>query len=43
MCYAADNYNYMYHTCAKEFLDWNFNEAVIDKISIFHEIAPNST
>ena len=30
----------MCHTCAKEFSDSNFNEAVIDKISIFHEIAP---
>ena len=30
----------MSHTCAKGFLDSNFNEAVIDKISIFHEIAP---
>ena len=43
MCCAADNHNYMCHTCAKEFLDSNFSEAVIDKISIFHEIAPNST
>ena len=39
MCCAADNYNYMCHTCAKEFLDSNFNQAVIDKISNFHEIA----
>ena len=43
MCCAADNHNYMCHTCAKEFLNANFNEAVIDKISKFHEIAPNST
>ena len=43
MCYAAANHNYMCHTCAKEFLNSNFNEAVIDKISIFNEIAPNST
>ena len=43
MCCAADNHNYMCHTCPKEFLDLNFNEAVIDKMSIFHEIAPNST
>ena len=38
---AADNHNYMCHPCAKGFLDLNLNEAVIDKISIFHEIAPN--
>ena len=25
MCCAADNHNYMCHTCAKEFLDSNFN------------------
>ena len=25
MCCAADNYNYICHKCAKEFLDWNFN------------------
>ena len=37
---AADNHNYMCRICAKELLDLNFNEAVIDKISIFHEIAP---
>ena len=43
MCCAAGNDNYMCHTCAKEFLDSNFNEAVIDKVSIFHEIALNST
>ena len=36
----VDNNN-MCHICAKRFLDSNFNEAVIDKISIFHEIAPN--
>ena len=29
---AADNHNYMYHTFAKEILDSNFNEAVINKI-----------
>ena len=22
---ATDNHNYMYHICAKGFLDWNFN------------------
>ena len=40
---ASDNHNNMCHTCAKELLDSNFNEAVIDKISIFNEIAPNFT
>ena len=40
---TAGNYNYMCHTCVKEFLDSNFNLAVIDKISNFHEIAPNFT
>ena len=29
--------------CAKGFLDSHFNEAVTDKISIFHEIVPNFT
>ena len=43
MCCAADNHNYMCHTCAKEVLDSNFNEAVVDKISIFQEITTNST
>ena len=32
MCCAADNHNYICHTFAKDFLDSNFNEAVIDKI-----------
>ena len=40
---AADNHNYMCHKCTKEFLDSNLNQAVIDKISNFHEISPNST
>ena len=35
---AADNHNYMCHTCAEEFLDLNFNSAVTDKISIFLDI-----
>ena len=39
MCCASDNHNYMCHTCAKEILI----QTVIDKISKFHEIAPNST
>ena len=33
----------MCHICAKGFLDSNFNEAVIDKISNFQEIAQNFT
>ena len=40
---AADIHNYMCNICAKGFLDLNFNEAVIGKISNFHEIAPNFT
>ena len=40
---ASDNYNNMCHICAKELLDANFNQAVIYKISIFNEIAPNFT
>ena len=40
---AANNHSYTCHICAKGFLDTNFNQAVIDKISIFHEIAPNYT
>ena len=43
MCCASDNHNYMCHICAKEFSNSSFNYAVIDKISNFHEIAPNST
>ena len=35
------NHNCICHICAKEFLDSNFNEVVIDKISNFHEILPN--
>ena len=40
---AEDNYSYMCQICAKGLLDLNFNEAVIDKVSIFHEIALNFT
>ena len=40
---VADIHNYKCHVCAKGFLDSNFNQAVIGKISIFHEIAPNFT
>ena len=38
---ASDNHNFMCHTCAKKFLNSTFNWAVIDKISNFHDIAPN--
>ena len=38
---AADSNNYMCHVCAKDFLDSNFNQAVIDKISNFHKNTPN--
>ena len=41
MCCALDNHNFMCHTCAKEFLNSSFNYEVIDKISNFHDIAPN--
>ena len=37
----ADIHNYMCHICAKGFLDSNINQEVINKISNFHEIAPN--
>ena len=40
---AADIHNNICHICAKEFLDSNFNQASIDKISHFPEIAPNFT
>ena len=43
MCCASDNHNYMCHTCAKEFSNSSFNPVVIDKISNFHDIAPNFT
>ena len=41
--FVEDNHSYMCHIFAKGVLDSNFNEAVIDKISIFHEIALNFT
>ena len=40
---ATDKHSYTCHVCAKGFLDSNFNEAVIDKVSNFHEIAPKFT
>ena len=41
MWFVTDNYTC--HTCAKGFLDSNFNQAVINKMSNFHEIDPNFT
>ena len=40
---AVDNHNSMCLICAKGFLDSNFNEAVIDEKSLFHEFALNFT
>ena len=40
---VADNHNYMCDICAKGLLDSSFNQAVIGKISNFHEIAANFT
>ena len=40
---ASDNHNNLCCICAKELLDSNFNQAVIDKISNFHDFAPNFT
>ena len=40
---AADNHNYVCHIYVKEISNSNFNTEVIDKISNFHEIAPNFT
>ena len=40
---AAEIHNYMCQTYAKGFSDSNFDEAVIDKLSNFHKIAPNFT
>ena len=37
---AAYNHNYMGHMCAKEFLDLNFNEVVIDKNIHFSRNGP---
>ena len=38
MWWAADNYNYLCHIYAKGFLNSNFNEAIIEKISNFNEL-----
>ena len=40
---AVVNYNYMCHICAEGFLDSNFNQAIINKISNFRKIAPTFT
>ena len=40
---VSDIHNDMCHIWAKEFLDLDINQAVIYKISIFNEIAPNFT
>ena len=40
MCCAADNHNDLCHICAKEFLDSNFNQAVIDQVSFFFTKLP---
>ena len=40
---AVDNHIYVCHICAKGYLDSKFNSDAIDKISIFHKIAPNLT
>ena len=40
---TADDHNDMYRICAKELLDSNFYEAVIDKILNFNEIALSFT
>ena len=42
-CAVHDHNYYMCHICAKGFLDSNFNQAILDKISDFHKIAPNFT
>ena len=39
----VDNHNYMSNMCEKGLSDSNVNQAVIGKISIFKEIAPNFT
>ena len=40
---AAENNNYMCHSCTKVFLDLKFNQGVIHEISNCQEIAPNLT
>ena len=43
LLFAEGYHSYMCHIWSKGFLDSKFNKAVIDKISIFPEIAPNFT
>ena len=44
MLCAEENHSFMYHICAKGFLDSSINKAIIDKISfLFQEIAPYLT
>ena len=43
MSCVADNFNCVCYICAKEFLDLNFNLAVIEKISFFHKMTQNFT
>ena len=40
---VTNNHNNTSHTGAEGFLDLDFNQAVINKISNFHEIAPDFT
>ena len=37
---TADNHNYMCHSCLKGFLDLNFNQTGMDKMSIFSRNCP---
>ena len=38
ICCKEDNHSYMGNICAKEVSNSSFNEAVIDKISIFKKL-----
>ena len=38
MCCAADNHNYMYHTCAKELVDSNFIKHLSTKYQILTKL-----
>ena len=38
MCCAADNHNYMCHTCAKEFLDSTLIKQLVTKYQIFTKL-----
>ena len=41
--FAEDDHSFMCHICAKGFLNSNFNEAVIDKISVLTKLPQNFT